>query len=237
MARTRRKWSALLPFIRRILREQDVSFSEWSDADLLDGWNASLDLRSIQLDERREGWNIDAFETDIVAGQHLYTKPEGAERIHKISMLSADGRALLPLLRDERIGRTTLIVPSTVPGYDSQVPRWRLRGEFILIEPPFSEDKEDGLVIEADSAPAFFSGSADARLSLRFPVRMETLLVYDTVAYALGIEDQLGNTSTDDPQRKSRFQLLHAEYENWWMEYIAESSSDPVYSRPGNWGA
>ncbi len=237
MARLRRPWSEMQAIIRRILREQDAANSEWQQEDLLDAWNAALDLRSMQMDEQGEGWNVDAFVVDVTAGLHLYTKPEGAERIRRVCMRSGDGKTLIPLVRDDRLGQAIALESHGVVSTDGMVPRWRPRGEFLLIEPPFTADFEDGLVVEADSAPTHFTGADDDKLDLRFPVRMEWLLIYDTVAFALGVEDQLGNTQGDEPSGRSRFQMIHAQYETWWMGYVSDISSDAVFARPGAWGA
>jgi len=217
------------------MREEDEANSDVTENDLLDCWNASLDLRAGQMDESQEGWNTDSFSVDIAKDLRLYTKPEGAERIRRVSMLSDDGTRLIPLVRDNRIGLSVALLSTNTVGNDGVIPRWRPRGEFILIEPPFTAAKTAGLVVEADSAPIYFSGNDADKLDLRFPVRLETLLIYDTVALLLGIEDQMGNTVSEDPRELSRFQLVHRKYELWWEGYISDLSSDPVFARPAPW--
>ena len=237
MARQRRQWSQIWPVIRRWLRETDPALSDVDPTDLVEAWNTCLDLRAGEMDSTEQNWGVEAISASIVAGQRIYSRPEGAERIVGVYALSDDGSTRIPLQRADADGSVVYLAASQTIGTNGCLPRWRPLGEQILIEPPFTYSLAAGLVIEADTAPDHFSGADGDKLSLRYPVRLETLLILDTVEFLLGVEDQLSNSRATDARAMSRFEIVHSRYAAWWMDYVAKNSRGPVFSMPGPWGA
>lgn len=232
MARTRKQWSVLRATIRQMLRETVSAKSEWTDAQLLDYWNMSQDMRSMQLAEQYEGWTVDRVTADLVAGQSLYTWPEGAGRVLRVLLKDTRGTetTYLDLERDEHYGDDFMIATSAAVGKDGLRPTQRLMGELIVIEPPPSAAVTGGLILEMDNAPLDFTGDT-SKVDLRFPIQIETLLVYDTVNLALAVEDHMGNSQAQDPRARSRFEMIRSDYESWWAEYIALRSQSRTFGQ------
>ena len=234
MPRARRAWSTMRTELRRLLRETTAASSFWSDASLLDHFNQSMDLRVMQLAEAHEGWMTDTYDIDSIANQSEYAIPEGTGRIKRIMWVTQEGSATYetPLTRDERFDR-----PLYEPGTSNATGRWykptyRLKGEYLILEPAPSETVVDAIRIEPESAPARLAADGD-KLDLRFPDVTETLLIYDSWDIAMGVEDAQGNTDEDV---RGRLRVFHRKYEAAFLEFTALRSFGRIYSTPYNLG-
>lgn len=235
MPRGRRTWGTLRDVIRRRLRETNATFSYWSNTDLLDYANFSLDMRSMELDDAHEGWTADALRTDLVADQREYTAAEGQGRVLRVSLVRNVGGEEVRLQLDrEEHHVTDIYSKSNISiGEWGYRPTYRLLGELILLEPAPSEDVTQGLEIEITNAPLFFSVDS-SKLDLRFPVQLEELMILDVTEMALAVEAQQGNLP--DPNSITRIQRLRREYEAKWMDWIAVRAASTVRGHSMNWG-
>lgn len=234
MPRARRAWSTQRAEIRRLLRETTSATSFWSDTDLLDMYNQAMDLRAMQMMDVDEGWFTDRVETDLVANQKEYTLPEGTDRVLRVLLQWTSGGVTreTPLIRHERWSEAMATVPSVGNTAGGVLPTYRLTGELILLEPPVTEARTDGLVIEIESLPARLTGDA-SKLDLKFPSMAETLLIYDVWDIAMGVEDAQGNVN---PQARGRLSGFHRKVEAQFMELCASRTKGRFFSSAFNLG-
>ena len=208
MPRARRDWTSMLADIRALLTET-TSNAGWSDTLLLQLFNECMDERVMDLAEQHEGWVTDRFPVNIVADQKEYALPEGTGRVKRI-LLSGGTTYEVPLIRDERWSKAMSSTGST--------PTARLVGELIFLEPPPTEARTNGLIIEVESAPARLSAGG-SKLDLRFPDALETLLILDTVVAAFEVEEAQGDEET---YRRSGIEKRRDRYAAKFFEYTAE---------------
>lgn len=235
MPRGRRTWGDLKAAVRRRLRETNAALSYWSDTDLLDYANFSMDMRSMQLDDAHEGWNADVLVTDIVAEQREYTWPEGSGRVLRVFLVhTLDGNTFkMQLDRDEKRAVDIQSHVTSTVGTRGYRPTYRLLGELLLLEPAPTEDVTSGLEIEITNAPLFFEKD-DSKLDLRYPVQLEEVLILDITEMALSVEAQMGNLP--DPDSLTRIQRLRREYEAHWSNWIEVRSESTVRGHAMHWG-
>jgi hypothetical protein len=227
--RTRRQWTAMLAEIRRILREPTAASSYWADADLLDMFNRSIDIRTLDLQDAHEGWVTTIASQNIVADQVAYTIPEGAGRIKRVVYKPDTGGAStieIPLVRNERFQDTLVTNTGTGGGNSGSVPTYRILGNQIQLEPPPKKAVTNGLQLECENIMPRIVNGADL-LSLYFPDSMETMLIYDTAVEAMVIEASMGNL-TAETYLSSVIRQRDA-YESRFLENIQVRSFGPVY--------
>jgi hypothetical protein len=230
--RTRTAWSSLRDDqIYPLLRETSAGY--WSATLLLSLANHSLDQRALELGEAHEGWISQAYLADTVAGQREYALPEGTERVRGVYLRYTTGNSVeeLQLARNDRIGQDYYSTDVNASYRQGGVrPEYRAMDNLILIEPPTSETLTGGLRLELDALPPKLTGDASV-LSLLWPMSTETLLVYDTVLLALGVEDSQGNQD-DNTQAHSQIKAFHRRLESSWREMIAVRNQSRVYGTP-----
>lgn len=234
--RTRRAWSVLRAQIRRILLETDSSNSFWSDTLLLDLVNHAIEQRSLELGESHEGWIRQAYLADTVADQREYALPEGIERVRAVFQVfsSSGGTEEIQLNRNDRIGEDYYEPASSTSVRGGRRPEYRLLDNLLLIEPPDPETRTNGLRLEVDALPPLITGDSD-EISLLFPLSTETLLVYDVVMMAIGVEDSQGNQD-DSRQGHSQLKAFHRRLEASWRAVIAVRNQSRVYGPAFNLG-
>ncbi len=230
MPRVRRDWTAMRTELRRLLRETAAADSFWTDPELLDYFNHAIDLRVMHLAESHEGWVTDTFDIDLIADQGEYAIPEGTDRIKRVLIVFVEGSSTfeVPLVRAERFSEPLYQTTSTAVGRIGQVPTYRFKGEYLILEPRPTVAVTNGLKIELEAAPARLAADGD-KLDLRFPGNMETLLIYDAWDIALGVEDSQGDV---DEEKRGRLQAFHRKLEAAWFEITAQRSFGRVFSTP-----
>lgn len=230
--RTRTAWSSIRDDqIYPLLRETSAGY--WSSTLLLALANHALDQRALELGEAHEGWISQAYLADTVAQQREYALPEGIERVRAVYLRYTTGNAVeeLQLARNDRIGQDYYASDVSVSYRQGGVrPEYRVLDNLILIEPPTPETLTSGLRLEIDALPAKLTGDSSV-LSLLWPLSTETLLVYDVVLLALGVEDAQGNQD-DNTQAHSQIKSFHRRLESAWREVVAVRNQSRVYGIP-----
>jgi len=234
--RTRTQWSSLRDDqIYPILRENASGY--WSPTLLLSLANHALDQRALELGEAHEGWIQQAYLADTVANQREYALPEGTERVRAVYLRYTSGGQIqeFQLARNDRIGQD-FYLPVGSPSYESGGirPEYRIMDNLLLIEPPDTTSRTGGLRLEIDALPPKLTGDTSV-LSLLWPLSTETLLVYDVVLLALGVEDAQGNQD-DQTQAHGEIKRFHRRLEQSWREIIAVRNQSRVYGEPFNLG-
>ncbi len=236
MPRVRTAWSSIRDDqIYPILRENSAGY--WSPTLLLSLANHALDQRALELGEAHEGWISTAYLAPTVANQREYAIPEGTERVRAVYLRYQTGSQLeeIQLDRNDRVGQDYYApAPNTSFRMGGIRPEYRILDNLILIEPPDVETRTDGLRIESDALPPKLTGDAD-KLALLWPMSTETLLVYDVVLLALGVEDSQGNQD-DNTQAHSEIKRFHRRIETAWRDIIAVRNQSRVYGPAFNLG-
>lgn len=229
--RSRTQWSSLRDDqIYPLLRENSSGY--WSPALLLSLANHALDQRALELGEAHEGWISQSFLADTVAQQREYALPEGTERVRAVYLRYATTGPTqveeLQLSRNDRIGQD-YYQPNSVVTYQGGMarPEYRIQDNLLLIEPPDPETRVGGLRLEIDALPPKLTGDSST-LSLLWPLSTETLLVYDVLMLALGVEDTQGNSDEVNASH-SRLVDFHRKIEASWREFIAVRNQSRVY--------
>jgi len=227
--RTRRNWTAMLAEIRRILRETTAATSYWTDQDLLDMFNRSMDLRVMDLADAHEGWVTSQVSQNIVADQNIYNLPEGTGRVKRVVYcpdIGSNSSIEIPLSRNERWGETLAQTTQSSGGIFGGTPSYRILGNKLHLEPAPSKAATNGLKLEIEHAPDRIAVGTDV-LSPYFPDIMETLLIYDTAVEAMEVEAGMGNLSAETyfnsmARKRDR-------YERSFRDYITVRSFGPIY--------
>lgn len=222
MPRARRPWSDMRAEVRRLLRETVAADSFWADADLLDLFNQAKDLRDLMLAEQDEGWGTEVFTTALVADQVLYPLPEGSGEVTEVRFRSTAAgivRSSPPLVRSEGFGGGRIVSGTTATGtwWWRDLPTYRLLESAIELDrPPQIVNAGDLLTIGLAGASARVVSDGD-KISLRYPDLMETLLIYDTWAMALGTEEAR-DLEPSQPAR-TRLDTFHRQYERMFEQW------------------
>lgn len=196
--------------IRRFLREETASTSQWSDNFLKQVFNNVYRLRSTEAVMAHEGFFTHIGQRNLVANQGRYAWPTGFSRLQKIELVRTDGRRI-PLQRDERHFEALSFPDAT--GQDSYLPTWRPVGSGFVLEPAPGVSVTNGLLLEWNGVPDELVADDDT-LHTDFPQEYHELLVLDTVATAF---DQEGLMETGQPRTVLR---LRAEWELRWERYL-----------------
>lgn len=233
--RTRAAWSTLRSEIRSILLETTGASSFWTDALLLNLANHALEQRMLEMSDTHEGWVRQAYLADTVAGQREYSLPEGIERVRSVHLRYEVGGQVeeVQLNRNDRIGQD-YFQPASGDSFRQSGfrPQYRLLDNLIIIEPPDPETRTNGLRLEVDALAPALTGDSDT-LALMFPISTETLLVYDVVLLALGVEGIQGNEESEGYVRLVRFHRL---LESSWRSMIQVRNQSRVFGQPFNLG-
>jgi hypothetical protein len=235
MARARRTWTTMLAEIRRLLREDTAATSYWTDAQLLDMFNQSIDLRYMQLANTVEGWVVESASIDLTLGENEYAIPEGTGRPRRVMLVKTESGVTreIPLRRDELLDTEAVLRTSPTYSYDTWRPTYKLVAENVVLSSTAPQAVTGGLKIEYDAAPARLDDGAD-KLPLSFPDTAETVLIYDTVALALASEvtqSALGEAYTAGLLR------MQAALEGQWLLYIeGRLDAAPTSGRGNDYG-
>jgi hypothetical protein len=219
MARNRKKWSELRAEIYRYLKEEEGT-SFWTRDILTDLFNAAFDMRTMQLHSMHEGFAVRQYETDIVAGQSLYSLDDYVGRVKRIIFVDPTTSMEIPLVRDERVTR-----PLPTINIDT-LPTYRIVGNSIKLEPTPARNITDGLKIEVEVAPDRIDDDNE-ELPAEYPVFCESLLVLDTVVAALGIEEA---QAVADKEVPNNIQILHSKFEQMFDMYLETRSGGQQYA-------
>jgi hypothetical protein len=213
--------------VRSLLRESAEGY--WTNAQLLEWANQSIDLRSMELGLAVEGYLTEEASDSIVSGTRNYAIPEGGGKIRRVLIVRDDGNGTyeVPVPRDERWHSPSYRPTSAVSGSG-----WRPTGRFVgsnlELTPTPRENITDGLRWEIECAGARLTGDAST-LPLQFPDVAETLLIYDVVALALASE----NAQTElDKEYTSGLLALRDQYQDRWLAYIENRWQAPVQGKP-----
>lgn len=233
--RARAEWSDLRTQIHLILRENSAGY--WSDSLLLALANHALDQRALELGEAHEGWITLAYLADTVANQREYALPEGTERVRGVYLRYVTGSQVeeIQLNRNDRIGQDYYEpAPNTSFRQGGIRPEYRIMDNLLLIEPPDTENRTGGMRLELEALPDKIINDG-SKLSLLWPLSTETLLVYDVVMLALGVEDSQGNQD-DQTQSHNNLKMFHRKLEESWRQVIAVRNQSRVYGPAFNLG-
>jgi hypothetical protein len=231
VARVRRTWSVMRAEIRRLLREEVEAASYWTNAQLLDLFNQSVDLRSVELMNTDEGWLRESTTITLSEATSSYAIPEGyVGRIPRVVLLysTGDGVAEIPLVRDERIATGVYHPPAAGGAGWGWRPTVRLEGSNLIVEPRPASVTNLSIRLEVEAMGAQLTADG-SKLPLSFPDIAETLLIYDAVNLALATEH--AQTSLDNEYINGLLRF-HADYEKAWKLYIDQRlSRPPVFGR------
>ncbi len=171
--------------VRRYLREVNADTSFWSDAFLIQMFNASYRRRCMQLIMAYEGWFTQIATRDLTINKAQYGLPDGAQRVLKLELVRTDG-STSPLERNERHDEKNLAPTNSAIG-DQYLPTFRPISNGFVLEPTPQETVTNGLRIEYSGLPVYLSGNSD-QLHPSYPEIMDELLVLDTVVLAMQAE-------------------------------------------------
>ena len=136
-----------------------------------------------------------------------------------------------PLMRHERWSESVFNGTGTT-GNRGNLPTYRIVGSFLTLEPAPQNIAGISLRIEAEVAPARLVNGTDV-LPVRYPVEIETLLIYDTACAALAVEMSQGNT---DERYVNHLEFKRREYEDRFNEFTEVRSFGRVFSSPYHLG-
>ena len=171
--------------IRRYLREVNADTSFWTDAFLVQMFNASYRRRCMQLIMAYEGWFTQIATRNLTADKAQYGLPDGALRVLKLELVRTDG-STVPLERHERHDERNPASSNAGTG-DGYYCTFRPISNGFVLEPTPTETVTDGLRIEYSGLPTYLSGNSD-QLHPSYPEIMDELLVLDTVVLAFQAE-------------------------------------------------
>lgn len=234
MARARREWSAIRDTdIRPLLRETTAAASYWSDAELLLYANLVQDEWAARMMQWGEGWWTVEKRTNLVAQQREYTLEEGTDKVVRIRLQFNEGGTTydIPLQRLERWSETVVSGVGNV-GATGTVPTYRFDGELIILEPAPTETRTNGLVIDVADVPARLTGDS-SKFDLKWPAMWETLLVYEVVMLAMGVEDSQGN---QDPALRGRLERMRDRMARAFENACRQRSYNRVFGTPHHLG-
>ena len=234
MPRARRDLSTMRTEVRTLLRETDATNSYWQDALLDILINEAIDLRHMMLCDMHEGWDTEVFETNVVAQQSKYQLLEGLGRVKRVLWVdnsNQQGERVEPLQRHERWSEGTFN-GTGITGNQGNLPTYRVVGEFLTLEPEPQVNLTNGLRIEIEVAPSRLTLGTDT-LPLRYPVEIETLLIYDAASAALAVELSQGNA---DERYVNHIERLRREYELRFNEFTEVRSFGRTFASPYHLG-
>ena len=227
--RTRETWATLRARIRRLLRETTGATSWWSDALLLDLYNDALDMRFMDLVSEDEGWAVEEYTANIVAGQREYTLPEGGMHVRRVALVNTSGGITIEnLLEHDEKRFDSVSHGSSVLGSSLYKPTYRLQGELLILEPEPTTSVTGGLKLEIEAPNTKLTGDSST-IDHRFPIVAETMCVYDAVMAAFAIENSQGVV---DEKYVQNIGTVQAKWEFRWKQHIARRQTSPMTTRP-----
>lgn len=226
--RERRNWSTIRAEIRRSLNDTGTT-QHWSDTDLLDYFNRAKDEREMDLFNSHEGWGVYRYNANIVANQEEYELPEETGRIKTVFYVSSDGQTKTVLVPDRQY------TGSFIGDDETGVPRtYNLKDNHIYIYPTPTEAITNGLQLEIERLSERIANDND-ELPDSWPGFAETLLVYDAVCKAIGVQA----TAAGD-LGESQIAYVRSErerYERKWEDYVSTRTQGVIVSKGFNLGA
>lgn len=234
MARARRDWDAIRPEIYALLREDEAT-AYWTAPLILQLFNQCLDLRTMQLGQQHEGWITETKSINIVANTAEYAIGEDSDRLKRALIVTSAGSGTYeaPLVRDEKWSKGVFNASGSV-GDGSHAYTARLKEDKLILEPTPTENLTNGLKLEYESLPDRIS-AGDDMLPLRYPLALETLLIYDTACAALEVEDAVDNISLTKGEINGLYRFRD-HYAAIFFDFTAERFFGRVFSEPFNLG-
>jgi hypothetical protein len=233
--RVREDWATIRTGVRLLLRETDAASSYWSDATLLMLFNDALDQRALEMIEEDEGWSVDEFTADLVAGQREYALPEGGDRVRRVWFIYDHGgmRDEYEIRRDERPfdGMSHGNSGYSVTGGFYR-PTFRIQGDLLILEPRPDSSATAALRVEYEGLQGKIVGDA-GKIPLRYPVATETLLKYDTAIKARALEN---NADKPDADFITGLTVERSLIEAAWKQFIKKRTTSVIFSRPMDLG-
>lgn len=192
---TKRTLAELRSAVRLKLRETDGTTSYWTDDSLNEWINDAVQLWTIRLNSINEGYTAQEFTTPIVDGQIAYVMPDGADLPKQVMIrLNPNDSTvrMVPLVRDDHWSTPVIQGGSAVAGQVG-LPRFRLVGEYIYLEPAPQGLAGQGaeLVVYYQGMPPRLTSDNDT-IPTQYPNAMETVVIYETALFALGVEGAQG---------------------------------------------
>ena len=210
--------SSFIERMRRYLKQEDATKSQWTDAFLRQVFNVWWRLRAVEAVQAHEGFFTIIGTRDIEANIGRYAWPSSFSRLLRMEIVRTDGRRV-PLERWER--RMTVLQPANLGG-DSYVPTYRPVGSGFVLEPTPAESVTAGLHLEWNGTPDEITDDGDG-LPPDWPQEFTELIILDAVVAAF---DQEG--MQESGQRLS-LAGQRVEISERYVQYI----NSRMISRPG----
>lgn len=231
MTRARRAWSDLRDDVRRLLNDEDTTSPAVTNSDLLALFNECKDYREMHLFTQSEGYGVQRYSADIVAGQQEYALPEESAAIRTV-FIKDSGGAYKRAIQQDRQYTGGYLGDDTQAGVNQFT--YQLLDNHMFLYPCPSESVTDGIQYHLESATDRIANDSD-KLPDSWPPFIETLLVLDTAIAALEMqataEGDLGESQiTFLIRRRGR-------YEDLWDDYTASRTTSLVCSQGWNQGA
>ena len=179
--------------IRRYLREEDSTISQWTNDFLQQIFNTNYRLRCSDLIMAHEGFFVIVGTLDVVENQGRYAWPTGFVRLLKMELVRDDGRRV-PIQREERHYN---LLPTASSGGDDYMPTYRPVGSGFVLEPEPLQAVTQGLQLEWNGVPEELTADDDTMHS-DFPAMFDELVVLDTAITAMdqeGLQETATQTS------------------------------------------
>lgn len=228
MARTRRTLKQIISEVRVLLKEENPDVSNWSDEELKIFFNQEADRLEMRMGATYEGFGIEKHTTDLIADQKSYQIPNTTNRISRVLRVLDDGSEF-PLERNEKYHSGT----HGFLGSAYYIPEYRVRGEYIVLDPAPSSNFPGGLAIEIEVVRDRVMDDNTQVLPSNWPIIVETVLILSTALAAFAQEGaQAPGADGLISSLKKRRDLYEAEL----FEYLETRSRGRVVTEPFHQG-
>ncbi len=195
--------------VRRYIKQEDASTSQWSSPLIKQFINAWYRFRVAECVMAHEGFFTLIGTRDLVANAARYAWPSSMTRLLKMELVRTDGRRV-PVQRWER--HYTVVQPAVSSG-DSYTPTYRPVGSGFLLEPAPLEAVTGGLYLEWNGTPDEMTDDGDG-MHADFPQEFAELVIIDA---AVACFDQEG--MQESGQRRS-LAAQRLEWADRFKQYI-----------------
>lgn len=174
---------SMLTRVRRYLKQEDASKSQWTDPFLKQLINVWWRLRAAECVQAHEGYFTYIGVRDLEADKGRYNWPAGMTRLLRMELVRTDERRV-PVQRWER--RMNTLQPGNQGG-DEYLPTYRPVGSGFVLEPVPTQDVSGGLHLEWNGVPVELTDDGDA-LPSDWPEEFTELIILDAVVAAFDQE-------------------------------------------------
>lgn len=185
----------------------------------------------MHLFEQHEGYGVQRYDANLVAGQQEYVLPEEAAKIRTVFIRDSGGAYKRAIQQDRQYTGGYL-------GDDTQASSnqfsYQMLDNHMFLYPAPSESVTNGIQYHLETASDRIANDSD-KLPDSWPPFVETLLIYDTAISALSQQ-----ATAEGDLGESQIQWLirvRRPYEELWDEYTASRTTSLVCSQGWNQGA